>query len=81
MHPRPEAYEISLKLTVAQYQWLENTARFIADATGSQVSHGSIMMRLMENGLPAFEQEVQSLRVKANAGRKRFPRLHLIQIK
>ena len=81
MQSHPEGYVITLKLTAEQYHWLENAARFISDETGSQVSHGSIMMRLMENGLPHFEQELQALRARANAGRKRFPRLQLVQAK
>ena len=79
MQSSPEGFVITLKLTTEQYHWLENAARFLGDETGCEVSHGSIMMRLMEYGLPQFEQELQTLRAKANAGRKRFPKLQLVQ--
>lgn len=69
---------ISLKLTPEQHQWLQNTQRFLQDETGCNVSHASILMRLMELGLPAFESELQGLRRKANADKKRFPRLQLV---
>lgn len=78
MSPLTETSHISLKLTPEQTAWLENTSRFIADETGCPVSHSSILMRLMEHGLPQFERDLQNLRAKANAERKRFPRLQLI---
>jgi hypothetical protein len=78
MNPHPEFYAITLKLTHDQYQWLDHAARFIKEETGCEVSHASIMMRLMENGLPSFDEELQRLRAQANAGRKRFPKLQLI---
>lgn len=78
MNPLSETSLISLKLTPEQHAWLENTSRFIEAETGCPVSHSSILMRLMEHGLPQFERDLQNLRAKANADRKRFPRLQLI---
>ena len=53
-------------------------AIFLETETGCPVSHSSILLRLMEHGLPQFEKDLQNLRVKANADKKRFPRLQLI---
>jgi hypothetical protein len=77
MHLDP-AYSITLKLTPDQFKWLDNAARFIESETGAPVSHASIMMRLMEMGLPAFEQELEALRARSNSARKRFPKLQLV---
>ena len=78
MNPLSEASQISLKLTPEQHAWLDNTARFIEGETGCDVSHASILLRLMEHGLPQFEKDLQNLRAKVNAEKKRFPRLQLI---
>jgi hypothetical protein len=67
-----------LHLSKDQNRWLENTAAFITNETGCQVSHSSIMMRLMAIGLPAFEQEMASLRAKDHGKRKRFHNLQLV---
>lgn len=78
MNPVSDGSHISLKLTAEQTAWLENAARFIEAETGCPVSHSSILLRLMEHGLPQFEKDLQNLRVKANADKKRFPHLQLI---
>jgi hypothetical protein len=78
MNPRTESFLISLKLTPDQHQWLENTSRFIENETGCQVAMSSIILRLMEKGLPAFEEELLDLRARANSGVKRFPKLQLV---
>lgn len=78
MNPSPESFLISLKLTPEQNQWLENTARCIANETGCQVALSSIIFRLMEKGLPAFEEELLAMRARANSALKRFPKLQLV---
>ena len=78
VNPNVEAYLISLRLTPEQYRWLEHTARYLEGETGCEVTISSIMMRLMEKGLPLFEEELQSLRARANARKKRFPHLELV---
>jgi hypothetical protein len=77
MNPVSEV-SITLKLNAEQQEWIANTARFIESETGCKVSHASILLRLMEHGLPQFEKDMQQLRAKANAETKRFPRLQLI---
>ncbi len=81
MNPRPESFLISLKLTPEQHQWLDNTARFLENETGCQVAMSSIILRLMEKGLPAFEEEILGMRARANSGVKRFPKLQLLLTK
>jgi hypothetical protein len=76
--PHATAFALTLRLTAQQQQWLDNAARFLAEETGCPVSHSSILMRLMENGLPQFERELEELRARSNAAKKRFPRLQLI---
>lgn len=78
MNPDPNSYVISLKLTKDQYEWIDQVARFIAAETGCQVSHSSVMMRLMENGLPAFEKEMEQLRSRNNRANRRFHKLELV---
>ncbi len=78
MNPVPESFLISLKLTPEQRQWLENSSRFIESETGHPVPIASIIMRLMEKGLPAFEEELLSMRAKSNSAQKRFPKLQLV---
>jgi hypothetical protein len=78
MNPSLSAFSVSLNLTKEQYDWVDQAARFIANETGCQVSHSSIMMRLMENGLPAFEKELEVLRSRTNQANKRFHKLQLV---
>ena len=78
MNPIQECFTISLTLTSDQYVWLDQAARFIAHETHCAVSHSSVVMRLMENGLPAFEKELEQLRSKNNRANKRFHKLELV---
>lgn len=78
MNPSPSEFSVSLNLTKEQYDWVDQAARFIANETGCLVSHSSIMMRLMENGLPAFEKELEALRSRTNQANKRFHKLQLV---
>ncbi len=78
MNPSPSDFSIALNLTKEQFDWVDQAARFIANETGCQVSHTSIMMRLMENGLPAFEKELEQLRSRSNQSNKRFHKLQLV---
>ena len=63
---------VALTLNATQRRWLENTARFLARETGCDVTPESIILRLVEHGLPAFEAELSRLRAKANAKTRRF---------
>lgn len=75
--PAEHTFLMSLRLTAEQHRWLENTAACIVNETGHEASHSSILMRLLEFGLPAFEAELEQLRVQQNSGKKRFHTLQL----
>lgn len=78
MNPDPKSVLMTLKLTQEQFDWIDQAAQFISTETGCDVSHGSIVMRLMENGLPAFEKELEQLRSKNNQSSRRFHKLELV---
>ena len=63
---------LALRLNAEQRRWLENTARFLARETGCDVTPASIILRLVEHGLPAFESELKRLRARANSATRRF---------
>jgi hypothetical protein len=67
-----EAETLALALNADQRRWLENTARFLARETGCDVTPASIILRLVEHGLPAFEKEIARLRTRSNAATRRF---------
>lgn len=68
---------LDLRLTENQYQWLANAARFLELQTGSEVTAASLIMHLVEYGLPRFEEEIERLRARGNVGAKRFADLHI----
>jgi len=77
MNSANEYFQVSLPLTPKQHRWLENTAAFIEHATGCKASLHSIMLTLMEQGLPSFEDDLEQLRLRSNATTRRFPNLQL----
>ena len=77
MNPANSERTISLHLTEEQARYIENARQFLENETGCQVTHASILNRLLEKGLPHFEEELRRLRAKANRETKRFPRIHL----
>lgn len=48
---------ISLRVTEEQYQYLEDMAQRIREKTGFRVTRASIVLKLMEYGLPYLEKE------------------------
>lgn len=48
---------ISMRVTEEQYQYLEEMAQRIRQATGFRVTRASIVLKLMEYGLPGLEKE------------------------
>lgn len=46
-----------MRITETQYQYLESVARRIRKETGFRVTRASIMLKLMEYGLPHLNQE------------------------
>lgn len=48
---------ISLRITEDQYQYLESMAKRIRGRTGFKITRASIVLKLMEFGLPYLEKE------------------------
>lgn len=48
---------VSLRLTEEQYQYLDRMSAKIRRATGFKITRASIILKLMEYGLPFLEQE------------------------
>ena len=77
MDPAKSDLVVSLKLTEEQARYIENSKQFLENETGCKVSEATILNRLLEKGLPHFEEELRRLRAKANRDTKRFQRLHI----
>ena len=73
-----DTQDVNLKLNKDQYQWLKNSSEFLTQETGCEVTPESVMMRLVQYGLPEFERELGKLRKRGNANREKVQRrLHL----
>lgn len=48
---------VSMRITERQYQYISEFARKIKQETGFRITRASIMIKLMEYGLPHLEQE------------------------
>ncbi|MFW7378265.1 MAG: hypothetical protein ACOH5I_05630 [Oligoflexus sp.] len=48
---------LSMRVTEEQYQYLEEMAQRIRQKTGFRVTRASIVLKLMEHGLPYLEKE------------------------
>lgn len=57
MATRKKNRMLSLRITEHQYQYLEEMALRIRKATGFRVTRASIILKLMEYGLPHLEKE------------------------
>lgn len=57
MAEAPKTRVISLRLTEAQYQYLERTVERVRELTGMKVTRTSVILKLMEHGLPGLERE------------------------
>ena len=67
--PKPKKPRlISLRLTEAQYQYLEEMAKRIRKRTGLRVTRTSIVMKLMEYGLPYLQKDFPSVGDDAKKG-------------
>jgi len=77
MNPANSDRTFFLHLTEEQARYLENTKQFLENETGCTVTHASILARLLEKGLPHFEEELRRLRAKSSRETKRFPKIHL----
>ena len=70
----PKTRLISLRLTEAQYQYLEEASERIREATGCQVTRASIILRIMQKGMPQFEEklrkELPTIRSQKNSAKK-----------
>ena len=68
---------VSIKLTDNQYRWLMNASRFLEAETGCDVTPSSLILHLVEYGLPSFEAELSKLRARGNAEAKRFAEIQI----
>ncbi len=48
---------LSLRVTEAQFEYLEEMAKRIRKSTGFKITRASIVLKLMELGLPHLEKE------------------------
>ncbi len=70
-------HQVSIRLTDNQHRWLRNAARYLEGETGCEVTDASLIMHLVEHGIPCFEDELTRLRARHNEGAKRFADLHI----
>ena len=57
MTENKKAKIISMRLTQRQYDFLDELAKRIRQQTGANVTRSSIIMKLMEYGLPHLEKD------------------------
>ena len=74
-----ESYAVTIKLNAAQHEWLATTARAMTDLNGNNVTHGAVIMRLMELGAPILGQSLALQKAQAESTRKSTPRLKIIR--
>ena len=48
---------VSMRITETQYQHIQEIARAIRESTGFRITRASIMLKLMEYGLPYLQEE------------------------
>ena len=48
---------ISMRITETQYQYLDKMAKRIKERTGFHITRASIILKMMEHGLPYLEAE------------------------
>ena len=48
---------VSMRITETQYQHIQHIARSIRETTGFKITRASIIMKLMEYGLPFLQEE------------------------
>ena len=63
---RRKSRMVSLRITEEQYQALEVIARQLRKSTGFHITRASIILKLMEFGLPALEQVFPEIRNDIN---------------
>jgi hypothetical protein len=75
MSPRKKPKLVSMRLTEAQYGYLEDMVRRVKNLTGMRVTRTSVILKLMEFGLPVMEkdfpkskgdEESEAIKEKAN---------------
>lgn len=57
MSSKRKSKMLSLRVTEAQFNYLEEMAKRIKNDTGFKITRASIVLKLMELGLPALEKE------------------------
>jgi hypothetical protein len=49
---------VSMRITETQFQHIQQIAREIRESTGFRITRASIMLKLMEYGLPKLQEQV-----------------------
>ena len=57
----PKTRMLSVRITEAQYQYLETIRERIKKRSGSRVTRASIILKLMEYGVPKLNEEIPAL--------------------
>ena len=57
----PKTRMLSVRVTEAQYQYLETIRERIKKRSGFRVTRASIILKLIENGVPKLNEEIPAL--------------------
>lgn len=71
MGSKPKTKMLSLRVTEEQFGYLEDMAQRIRKATGFKITRASIVIKLMQLGLPALEKEFPREKKHDEDGKKR----------
>lgn len=69
MSPPKKPKLISMRLTDGQYGYLESMLNRVKALTGTKVTRTSIILKLMEYGLPALERDFPRIRSSNDEGK------------
>ncbi len=62
--PEKKNHMISLRITQKQWDYLQEIADRIKETTGFRITRASIIIKMMEHGLPYIEKEFPPTKVK-----------------
>jgi hypothetical protein len=79
MHHLDGHYAITLKLTAEQHRWLTDAAEAMSRVTDAPFGQQAVLQKLLELGLPRFEDDLALLRERQRAlDASRRPRLKVV---
>ncbi len=82
MHHLEGHYAITLKLTAEQHRWLVDASEAMSRVTESSFGQQAVLLKLLELGLPKFEEDLELQKQRKRALEKaRRPHLKVIAIK